>query len=83
MVAEMFPALRPLGIGRGHNAAGLGPGQFLFRREAAAVPPALFGARAAAGMVHARIGLAAILGDNGRERDTEGSNQVGNESQAG
>ncbi len=70
----------PLGVIGRRNVVGLGPGPALLGRHAAAVPPAILGARAAARVVHAGIGSASVLGrGRGGHGQAERGGQVGEE----
>src|SRR5262249_34024112 len=64
------------------DAVRLRPGQFLFGREAAAVPPALFRGGAATGGVHAGKWFAAILAGRGRQWESDDGGEGGNENDA-
>src|SRR5205085_7970795 len=80
---HLVPAPGSLGIERRYDVVSFGPGEFLSRSEAAAVPPALFRAQAAAGVVHAGIGLALVLVRRSGQGETGGGSQVSDEGQAG
>lgn len=72
-----------LGIGGWFHAVGFGPGEFFFRGEAAAVPPAFFGVPAAAGMALAGEGLAQVLVSGSRQRTADGNDQVSDRGEPG
>jgi hypothetical protein len=56
-----------------------GPGKSLFRGEAAARSPALNGALATAGVIHARVGDRMILAIRDRDGKSDSGRQVGND----
>jgi hypothetical protein len=74
---------RLFGVSWRSDVVSLGPGELLFGREAAAVPPALFCGAAAAGVVLARERLALFLAWDRGEREADGGGEVCGQGEAG
>jgi hypothetical protein len=71
------------GVGGRLDVVRLSPGPVLFRREAAARPPALLSTLAAASVVLAGEGDAADRGRRGRDGKADGGDEVGRKGHAG